>query len=199
MKTRNAAIAAALLVASLAGTADAGFVIDVSQAGSNVVAAGSGSIDLTGLSFLFSGVDSSGVNPGSGLVVVGPSVVTSVDVYSGATGPISFGGGGFTHASSGNGDLVGIEGIFGDIVVPEGYVSLTPLSGNATWDNTTIAGLGLTPGIYTYTWGAGGPAQSLTVNIVPEPSSLAMAGMAVAAGLIAARRRCSRPNEERAR
>ena len=183
---------------SLAGTADAGFVIDVSQVGSNVVATGSGSLDLTGLSFLFSGVDSSGVNPSSAVIVVGPSVVTSVDVYSGATGPISFGGGSFTHASSGSGDLVGIEGIFGDIVVPEGYSSGTSLSGSATFDNTTIAGLGLTPGIYTYTWGSGGPDASFTVNVVPEPSTLAMAGMAVAARLIAAWRRRARPDEERA-
>jgi hypothetical protein len=193
MKTRNAAIAAALLLASLPGTADAGFVIDVSQVGGNVAATGSGSLDLAGLSFLFSGADRSGVNPSSGLVVVGPPVSTSVDVYTGATGPTSFGGGNFTQASSGNGDLVGIEGIFGDIVVPEGYVSLTPLSGSATWDNTTIAGLGLAPGTYTYTW----PSDTLTVNIVPEPSSLAMTGMAVAAGLIVAARR-SRPDEERA-
>jgi MYXO-CTERM domain-containing protein len=183
-----AALTAMVLVTSLAGTADAGFVVDVSQVGSNVVATGSGSLDLTGLSFLFSGVDSPGVNPGDGVIVVGPPI-TAVDAYRGATGPTSFGGGSFTPASSSNGDLVAIEGALGDIVVPEGYVSFTPLSGSATWDNTTIAGLGLTPGTYTYTWGAGGPAQSLTVNVVPEPSSLAMAGMAVAAGLVMWRRR----------
>jgi hypothetical protein len=38
------------------------------------------------------------------------------------------------------------------IYVPSGYVSGTSLSDTATWDNTTIAGLGLTGGTYTYSW-----------------------------------------------
>jgi hypothetical protein len=197
MRARNATVASALLLASVAGPADAGEVITVSQVGSDVVATGSGSLDLTGLSFLFSGVDSPGVTPLLGVLALGPPI-TSVDAYTGATGPLSFGGGSFTHASSGNGDLVAVEGALGDIVVPEGYVSGTSLSGGATFDNTTIAGLGLTPGTYIYTWGNGGPGASFTINVVPEPSTLATAGMAVAAGLIAAWRRRARPDEERA-
>jgi MYXO-CTERM domain-containing protein len=58
--------------------------------------------------------------------------------------------------------------------------------------NTTIAGLGLTPGTYTYTWGTGGTANSLTINIsgVPEPASLTMAATAAALiGGLAIRRR----------
>jgi hypothetical protein len=188
---RSIAITATLALASFGSRADAGFVINVTQVGSNVVATGSGSIDLAGLSFLFSGVDSSGVNPGNGVIVIGPPVITSVDVYSGVTGPISFGGGGFTHASSGNGDLVAIEGALGDIVVPAGYGSGTSLSGSATFDNTTIAGLGLTPGTYVYTWGVGPSADSLTVNVAPEPSSMVtgLIGMVLAGGAIVSRRR----------
>jgi hypothetical protein len=181
MMRRTAIVATTLLFAALCGRADAGVVIDIYQDGSNVVATGSGSIDLTGLHSSFSGVDSPGVNPGLGVMVVGPPI-TSVDVYSGATGPSSFGGGSFTRASSGTGDLVAVEGALGSIVVPAGYSSGTVLSGSATFDNTTIAGLGLTPGSYTYTWGAGGPAQSLTVTVVPEPSSLVLAGAALLAG-----------------
>jgi hypothetical protein len=190
MKARNAMVASALLLASVAGTADAGEVITVSQVGSDVVATGSGSLDLTGLSFRFSGVDSPGVTPLDGVLALGPPI-TSADTYTGATGPGSFGGGSFTRASSGTGDIFAVEAALGDIVVPEGYTSGTSLSGSATFDDTTIAGLGLTPGTYTYSWGSGGAAQTLTVSVsaVPEPSSMAMAGIAVAAGLIVAARR----------
>jgi hypothetical protein len=49
----------------------------------------------------------------------------------------------------------------------------------ATWANTTIAGLGLTPGTYTYSWGSGVTADSLVVEIngtspAPDPASLGL-------------------------
>ncbi len=49
----------------------------------------------------------------------------------------------------------------------------------------------LTPGTPTYTWGSGADVDSVTVNSgsVPDPSSLAMAGIAVATWLVVARRR----------
>ncbi len=195
MKTRNAAVAAALLVASLAGTADADVIIDVSQSGSNVVATGSGSIDLTGLAFNETLSVVVGVQPNIAFITLGATPGGSFDIYTGASGPSSFGSGGTTLADSGTGPLFGVLGtsnVGTGIFVPIGYVSGNPLSGSLTFDNKTIAGLGLTPGTYTYTWGTG-PVESLTVNIspasVPEPSSLALAGMAVAAGLIAACRR----------
>ncbi len=75
MKTRIAAVAAALLVASLVATADAGYVIDVSQLGANVVATGSGSLDLTDLSStIFTDVSSgeTGVYPSIAGILTGP-------------------------------------------------------------------------------------------------------------------------------
>ena len=57
---KTALCAAAIGVAMLTGyglsaqPAQAGFVVDLTQQGSNVVATGSGAIDLTGLVFLFS-------------------------------------------------------------------------------------------------------------------------------------------------
>jgi hypothetical protein len=52
----------------------------------------------------------------------------------------------------------------------------------ATWDNTTISGLGLTPGTYEWTWGsvANGNADDLKVVIpasIPEPASLTLLGL----------------------
>jgi hypothetical protein len=181
-----------MLVASLAGTADAGVIIDVYQSGSNVVASGSGSINLSGLTFVGTFTSDPGVTPIRANMYVGSG--GALDFYSGASGPASFGSGGPTSASSGTGGTFGVNGIGGNIIVPHGYVSGSSLSGSDTYDNTTIAGLGLTPGTYTYTWvSITGPLvdDSLTVNIasVPEPSSLVMACMAATAGLITAWRR----------
>jgi hypothetical protein len=50
--TSGAAIGAAMLVGLSAFPVQAGYIVDLTQQGSNVVATGSGSIDLTGLTFL---------------------------------------------------------------------------------------------------------------------------------------------------
>jgi len=103
-------------------------------------------------------------------------------MYSGMTGPGDFGDGGLTYASSSTGDTFGVVGSSGFLLLPAGYVSGSFISGTDTWDDTTIAGLGLTPGTYDYTWGADG---SLAVNIgiepVPEPSSLGLMSLVVLA------------------
>jgi hypothetical protein len=191
MKTSAVTVAAALLIATFGGQAGAALIIDVSQVGGNVVATGSGTIDLTGLinygpnSIFYS---NAGTIPDIALIYVGPS--GTLDAYGGASGPTSFGTLFYEPApSSGTGDIFGVQGngqSSGSYIdVPAGYVSGSPLSGSMTYDNTTIASLGLTPGTYTYTWGSGPDADSLTVNIasVPEPSSLIMAGAAALAGL----------------
>jgi hypothetical protein len=54
-----------------------------------------------------------------------------------------------------SGDVFGVDGSgFGSpvIFVPTGYDGTTLLSGSSTFDNTTVAMIGLTPGTYTYTW-----------------------------------------------
>jgi hypothetical protein len=67
-------------------------------------------------------------------------------------------------------------GKMGFIYVPAGYVSGSSLSATDTWyANSTLAGLGITPGTYTWTWGSGAHADSLTINAgsapVPEPGT----------------------------
>jgi hypothetical protein len=199
MKTRNAAIAAALLVAFLAsGTTNAGVVINVYQSGGNVVASASGSLDLTGLTDLGSGYTfDPGITPNDADVLTTAAgsespFVAGVEFYTGYSGPASLGPGGPTGASSESGDALGINVILNGttpvLVVPLGYASGTPLSATDTFDGTTIAGMGLTPGIYNYTWGTG-PGQIFTINVAPEPSTLLLGGMAVGFGLIAAWRR----------
>jgi len=39
------------------------------------------------------------------------------------------------------------------LVLPTGYTSGSALTTSETWNNTTLAGLGLTDGTYTWTWG----------------------------------------------
>ena len=125
---KTALCAAAIGVAMLTGyglsaqPAQAGYVVDLTQQGSNVVATGSGAIDLTGLTFVYS------LSPG-GFGRITPAEVMepplpplpggtietgsgAADLYDGTTGPVSFGSGGVTLASSATGGPVGISSPF---------------------------------------------------------------------------------------
>lgn len=178
----------------LAPPAQAGYVVTLEQVGSNVVATGSGPLDLTGLIFLSTGSVMSRINPSAGNIVIGPTTGPAGDIYFGVQGPTSFGSGGVTVPSSGSGDIAGE--VAGTIAVPEAYVSDNPLSSSATWDNASFSSLAVTPGTYEWTWGTG-PNQNFTLDIiaaaVPEPSAVSelavgLAGLALA-GLWRRRRR----------
>jgi hypothetical protein len=51
------------------------------------------------------------------------------------------------------------------IVVPDGYVSGSIISGSTTYPNTTISPLGLSGGTYTWSWGSGENSSSLVMTI----------------------------------
>src|SRR5438874_1235454 len=150
----------AILLASLLSVrpAQAGYAVTLRQVGPDVVATGSGAIDLTGLT------------------LHELPFFNHARFYSGRTiGPTSFGGFPLSiPPSSSSGDRVRIAatGIYEfSLFVPTGYVSGTFLSGSVTYSGNTLASLGVTPaslgvtpGTYVWKWGSGAN-QNFTLQI----------------------------------
>jgi hypothetical protein len=180
------------------------YTVTLDQVGSNVVANGSGAINLMGLTFFGTGSSSVQVFAKGGLILTGPTVAGDIGqtIYTGFTGPASFGSGGRFFANTGSGDFVGILGNVGTgigpvglLFVPLGYVSNAGLSDSMTFNNATFASLGVTPGTYIWTWGTGLPNQNFTLIIggagVPDGgSTVSLLGFALL-GLAALRRKLS--------
>ena len=145
--------------------ASGNFNVTISQVGPDVVWSGSGSFNLAALTSAGAGSVGGGYNSGIAVWAIGPNV--AVDTYSGTiTYPTSFGTsavGVTSNAGSTFGILPGGSGRL--LYVPSGYVSNTNISGSSTYANTTIAGAGLTPGTYTWSWGTGGNTSTLVMTI----------------------------------
>jgi hypothetical protein len=179
---------------SLSAKAQSSFTIDLYQDGSNVVATGSGDIDTSDLTNETNLGGSSQIAPSDAFLVVDPSDDLG-EIYTGISGPTSFGIGGDNSASSSSGDIVGIDGSgaldggYVGLILPRPYTSGNPLSVSATWDDTTLSGLGVTPGTYTWTWGPDGE-NTFTLNAVavPEPAQYGWGVLIAALGFVAWRR-----------
>jgi len=147
------------------------YTVRLNEVGANVVANGSGAINLTGLGFFQSGPLNSLLNATFGVIRTGTDG-SSADWYTGATGPSTFGSGGQFFPSIGSGDFVGIDGGIGIIFVPLGYVSGGALSSRSTFNNQTFATLGVTPGTYVWSWGQGANQRfTLIIGAVPDGGS----------------------------
>jgi hypothetical protein len=171
------------------------FTITLEQMGSNVVANGSGPINLTGL--IFQGTIPMGLGAAvfasRGIINTGPTSHPLIDLYAGVTGPTSFGSGVGVTADTGSGDFVVMQGFQNLLAVPEGYLSGQALSDSMTFNNETLASLGVTPGTYEWTWGTGLPNQNFTLIIggagVPDGgSTVSLLGFGLL-GLVALRRK----------
>lgn len=149
----------------------AGFTVTVTEVSPNVVWSGSGTLNLAGLTA--GGTTSTGSGYASQVAVwiAGASPSTLLDLYDGiSTFPASFGAGGTAPATSATGSAFAILPDFENpglrqLAVPNGYISGTFLSGSTTYESTGLTGMGLTPGTYTYTWGSGANADSITLII----------------------------------
>jgi PEP-CTERM motif len=167
-------VSAAILAlgAFSAPSAQAKFVATFEELGSVVFEMGSGQLDLTDLARL--GLTNAGplVIPSMGIFNAGLSDATE-DAFGTITGPSNFGSGALTHADGGDNDPVGVSG--GELFVPLNYISGAMLSNDSVYSDATFSSLGMTPGVYVWSWGSGAHADTLTIEIgVPEPSTWAM-------------------------
>jgi PEP-CTERM motif len=176
-------------------SAKAAYLLKYEEVGTDVVGKGSGSLDLTDLTLVDPGEEGScfGVEASQAAACAGP---LSVDIatYQGFVGPTSFGPGALRLATSGSGDFTGIIPTSGNLHPPGGYISGDSLFGEVTFAGADFQDLGLTPGVYVWSWGSGLHADTFTVQVgVPEPSSwaLLLAGFG-ALGLVGCYRRTRR-------
>jgi hypothetical protein len=145
------------------GTGD--FNVTISQVGSDVVWSGSGKFNLTALTSAGTASIGGGFQANQAIWMIGP--IVTVETYSGSiTYPATFGSGG-VGVTSNTGSTFGIlPGGSGRLLyVPSGYTSNSVISGTSTYNSTTIAGMGLTPGTYTWSWGSGANSSSLVMVI----------------------------------
>ncbi len=190
----------AALVAGSALAAHASLTINITQVGLDVVASGTGSFNLGSLTLdkLNIGGNAGYLQAQSFIVSAGSAAATDwYKGYSVAGNPTNFGtGGGFVADSNTGGFFVLIPGYYGGggalLEVSSGYVSSTPLSVSSTWNNKTLSSLGLAAGTYTWQWSknsdGSGPTDSVTVNVVPEPSTYGLLALGALA-LVVFRRR----------
>ena len=170
------------------------FTITIEQVGPNVVATGTGAINLTGLSFFNPGsVGTASVWPVTGRISMSSMSGGNADTYIGFTGPSSFGGGDVALANFSSGDVFAFD--LDAMFLPSGYVSGNPLSDMAIYFTATVASLGLTPGTYVWTWGTGLENQNVTLQIGPAGvpdggTTVSLLGCALL-GLAAFRRKLS--------
>lgn len=187
---RFAAMVASLTLGLLSGTANASFLYNIKEVGSDVVVTGSGSIDLTGFASIGTGSHVSDILPSEPAIVTGAGI--GQDLYRGGiiSGPATFGPGNTLMLGNGSGMNFGFDvGIYNQFEVPAGYVSGDFISSNATFVDSTFASIGLTPGIYIYNVGEviGNTItldignSSMPIAAMPLPASAPMFGAALLA------------------
>lgn len=158
-------------VGATGSTGATGFTVTLVESGSNVVMTASGSLNINDLTLLASstgpfGSGGIGVNSATWLISSGGQ---SADQYTGFSSvPSNFGSGSGGPASSITGDIIGI--VFNGappyiLTVPVGYTTGTPITASQTFSSQSFASMGLVEGSYTYAWGSGANADSLTVVI----------------------------------
>jgi hypothetical protein len=160
------------LSVALTDEANASVLINVEQVGTNVVATTSGTLNLSGATFVGPSVSAGAIFPATGVF---GTLSSANNIYSGLAGPSTFGPGSLT-LGTGTGDSFGFRRDLGTFGVPAGYISGTTIAATTTFTGQTIASLGATPGTYVFAI----PNDTITLsigggsNVVPEPATWAM-------------------------
>jgi len=186
MKNLTLSLVAAFLIFIGTNNCNGDILVTATETGGNVVFSGAGTFNLTALTIAGSNNTLSGINASASLISM--NSLFGTDLYSGFTGPSSFGTGSpFTGSTTASGS--GFYKSLNQIAVPMGYSSGAFISSSMTFNGQTFTTLGLTPGTYVWNWGAGANADSYTLQIIPEPSSAIVLPLLAAAGMMVRRRR----------
>ena len=200
MKTKTTfSLVAAALAASclLPGKADAAISVNIEEQGTDVVISYSGSIDTTGIGFNFIGASNSKrVFPSGGAIQFNDAANwASIEGFGKnpwTVAPTAFGTGDVRNADSfsiaaGNAFGFQSDGFY----LNSGYVSGTTISGSMTFENETLASLGINVGngIMNATFSSGDTLTVNAISAVPEPSAFAAIFGAVAMAFVGCRRK----------
>ena len=199
-------ILALAAAAFLPGNASAAIIVNIQEVRSDVVVSYSGSIDTTGIGFNL--VSPSSLRriaaSGGNAMFAGPdgargASLTDFGKTPWTVAPTPFGSGGLFEADSfsiADGDSFGFQG--NGFFTRFGYTSGTPISGSMTFENETLASMGINvgDGIMNATFSSG---DTLTVNAtggspapVPEPGTWAAAALLASGAAFARWRRRQR-------
>ena len=94
--------------------------------------------------------------------------------------------GAFVPADSSTGDIFELQAAAGFLALPEDYISGTIIGGTITFDNSTFASLGVTPGTYTYNLTNNIPNNDiiLDIGVTPVPFEFSpVVGVSLLGGL----------------
>jgi hypothetical protein len=177
------------LVMLLAGSlAQAAVVITVKEDGSgNVVSTAVGRLDTRGLTKTGDSANPWGfIIPSEGTLMVGPDLScrnTSNDFFTGFMPSAGYvlGSGNSTAIPDSSGDCIVVAGVYNfagqgmQITTTSGYNGGS-LAARSVYSGQSISSLGLTPGIYTYSWAADTLTISIDTDLPDAPTVAAKPG-----------------------